>query len=88
MKNIKPLGSRILVKPDEVKKITDGGIIIPETSEEKSRIGSVLSVGKNVTKIHVGDRILYGKFAGAELKEGLLIVKEEDVFAIIEDDVC
>lgn len=94
---IKPLADRILVKPLDAEEVTKGGIVLPDTAKEKPQEGTVLAVGKGkVTedgKIHslevkTGDRILYGKYSGTEVatKEGdeLLIMREDDVFAIIK----
>jgi len=88
--NIKPLSDRVLVQPAAAETQTASGIFIPDTAKEKPQKGTVVAVG-NGTKdydmtVKVGDTVLYGKYAGTELKfEGTdyLIMKEEDILAII-----
>lgn len=94
---ITPLGDRILVKPLEAEEKTKGGIILPDTAKEKPQEGKVVAVGKGKVLEHgkiqplevkPGDKILYGKYSGTEIKledEERLIIKEEDVLAIIND---
>jgi len=93
---IKPLGDRVLVKPLEPKEVKKGGIIIPDTAKEKPQEGKVIEVGKGkmledgkVVPVEVkkGDKILYSKYGGTEIKlegEEYLILKEEDILAIIK----
>lgn len=94
---IKPLGKRILVKREEAVK-TKGGLFLPESAKEKPRQGEVVAVGPGQTKedgsiasleVKVGDRILFGSYAGTEVKESCaegeyLIMSEDDVLAVIE----
>jgi chaperonin GroES len=88
--NIKPLADRVLVEPAAAETTTISGIIIPDTAQEKPQKGIVVAVG-NGTKDHdmtvkVGDNVLYGKYAGTELKlEGkdYLMMRESDLLAII-----
>ncbi|MCM8800575.1 MAG: co-chaperone GroES [Candidatus Omnitrophica bacterium] len=94
---ILPLGDRILVKPLEAEEKTKGGIILPDTAKEKPQEGKVIAVGKGRVledgkiqplEVKVGDRILYGRYSGTEIKiegEEHLIIKEEDVLAIITE---
>lgn len=94
---ITPLGDRILVKPLEAEEKTKGGIILPDTAKEKPQEGKVVAVGKGKVledgkiqplEVKPGDKILYGKYSGTEIKledEEHLIIKEEDVLAIITD---
>ena len=95
--DIQPLADRILVKPLDAVEKTKGGILLPETAKEKPQEGKVVAVGKgkrgddgklSALEVKVGDRILYGKYSGTEVstREGdeLLIMREEDVFAIIK----
>ena len=94
--NIQPLGDRIIVQPLEAAEITKGGIVLPDTAKEKPQEGKVVAVGKGkVTdkgvqplEVKAGDRVLYGKYSGTEIstKEGqeYLIMREEDVFAIVK----
>lgn len=88
--NIKPLADRVLVEPAAAETTTISGIIIPDTAQEKPQRGIIVAVG-NGTKdqdmtVKVGDNVLYGKYAGTELKlEGndYLIMRESDLLAII-----
>ncbi len=87
---IKPLSDRVLIEPAAAETKTASGIFIPDTAKEKPQRGTVVAVG-NGTKDHdmtvkVGDSVLYGKYAGTELKldgKDYLIMKEEDIFAIV-----
>ena len=92
----RPLHDRVLVKRVESDTKTKGGIIIPDTAQEKPMEGKVISVGSGVRgedgKLHAldvkkGDRILFGKWSGTEVKvdgDELLIMKESDIMGIIE----
>jgi len=92
---IRPLNDRVLVSRVEEEKKTTGGIIIPETAKEKPQEGKVIAVGpgkldedgKRVgMDVKVGDRILFGKYSGNEIKiEGVehLIMREEDILAVL-----
>ena len=87
---IKPLADRVLLQPVEAETTTASGLIIPDSAKEKQQKGTVLAVG-NGTKdepmtVKVGDTVLYGKYAGAELiLEGneYLIMRESDILAIV-----
>ena len=87
---LKPLADRVLVEPSAAETKTNSGIIIPDTAQEKPQKGKIVAVGKG-TKEHpvsvkVGDKVLYGKYSGTDLKyEGkdYLIMKESDILAII-----
>ncbi len=88
--NIKPLSDRVLVKPDPAETKTSSGIIIPDTAKEKPQKGTIMAVGKGKKNepmiLKEGDRVLYGKYSGTELKwenEEYLIMRESDVIAII-----
>jgi len=93
---IRPLQDRVIVKRLEEEEKTKGGIIIPDSAKEKPQEGKVIAVGKGkVTEdgkvipldVKVGDRILFGKYAGTEVKiegEEHLIMREEDILGIIE----
>lgn len=88
--NIKPLADRVLVEPAAAETQTASGIFIPDTAKEKPQKGKVVAVGngkKDYTMtVKLGDTVLYGKYAGTELKfEGkdYLIMREEDILAII-----
>jgi chaperonin GroES len=91
---IQPLGDRVIVKPLEAKEIRKGGIIIPETAKEKPQEGEIIAAGKGkmeegkliAMELKVGDKVLYGKYSGTEIKlndEEFLIMREEDVLGII-----
>ena len=92
----RPLGDRVLVRRVEEEAKTKGGIIIPDSAKEKPQEGEVLSVGPGARddagKVHpldvkVGDRILFGKWSGSEVKldgEDLLIMKESDILGVLE----
>lgn len=95
--NIQPLADRILVKPLDAEEKTKGGIVLPDTAKEKPQEGEVVAVGKGkadkdgkvlALEVKVGDRVLYGKYSGTEIsgKDGheYLIMREEDVFAVIK----
>ena len=91
----RPLGDRVLVKRVEEEEKTKGGIIIPDTAKEKPQEGEVVSVGPGARDdsgkiqpldVKAGDRILFGKWSGTEVKiegEDLLIMKESDVLGVI-----
>ena len=93
--NVKPLADRVLVKPAAAEEKTKSGIIIPDTAKEKPMQGEIIAVGKGKVsedgkltplQVKVGDKVLYGKYAGTELTyEGdeFLIMRESDIFAII-----
>ena len=96
MKKFKPLQDRILVKRLEEKEIKRGGIIIPDSAKEKPQEAEVIAVGPGkVTKdgklqpmsVKVGDKILFGKYSGNEVKMGdeeYLIMREEDVLGVLQ----
>lgn len=88
--NIKPLADRVLIEPVEAETKTASGIIIPDNAKEKPQKGKIVAAGagtkKNPMTVKVGETVLYGKYAGTELKlEGkdYLIMRESDVLAII-----
>ncbi len=92
----RPLGDRVLVKRVEEEAKTKGGIIIPDTAKEKPQEGQVLSVGPGARDdsgkrveldVKAGDRILFGKWSGTEVKidgEDLIIMKESDILGIVD----
>ncbi|MCX5812905.1 MAG: co-chaperone GroES [Proteobacteria bacterium] len=94
---IRPLQDRVLIKRIEEEEKTKGGIIIPDAAKEKPQEGKVIAVGdgktlENGTKapltVKVGDKILFGKYSGTEIKvdgEEHLILREDDILAIEED---
>ena len=94
--NLKPLHDRVLVERVSQEDRTKGGIIIPDTAQEKPMEGKVIAVGGGKVKddgtkapmdVKVNDRVLFGKYAGTEIKiddEEYLIMREEDILGIIE----
>jgi chaperonin GroES len=93
--NIKPLADRVLIEPMEQQEERIGSIIIPDTAKEKPQEGKVIAVGPGrqengkvvPLQVKVGDRVLYGKYAGTEIKKDgkeYLIVRESDILAVIE----
>ncbi|AMN44084.1 co-chaperone GroES [Rhodoplanes sp. Z2-YC6860] len=95
--NFRPLHDRVLVRRIDADEKTAGGIIIPDTAKEKPSQGEVVSVGPGgrdeagkliPIDIKAGDRVLFGKWSGTEVKidgEDLLIMKESDILGIIDD---
>lgn len=93
--NIKPLGDRVVIKPIESEETTKSGIVLPGTAKEKPMQGEVLAVGsgelvdgkKVPLELKVGDKVIYSKYAGTEVKiddNEYLILRQSDVLAIIE----
>ncbi len=86
---VSPLGDRVLIKVQEGDTKTAGGIIIPQTAQEKTQTGVVVAVGtdKDVIKVKEGDEVMYDKYAGTQIKvQGAdhLIVKMADILAVLE----
>jgi chaperonin GroES len=96
-KKLKPLGDRLVVKPQEQEETTASGLVLPETAKEKPQQGTVVAIGpgrrdddgKRIEMdVAVDDTVLYAKYGGTEIKidgEKVLILKESDVLAILED---
>ncbi|HXJ93573.1 MAG TPA: co-chaperone GroES [Terriglobia bacterium] len=94
--NVRPLHDRIVIRRIEEKETVKGGIIIPDSAKEKPQEGEVIAVGhgKKTDKgevialdVKVGDRILFGKYSGTEIKlegEEFLIIREDEVLGVIE----
>ena len=94
--SFRPLGDRVLVKRVEEEAKTKGGIIIPDTAKEKPQVGEVLAVGPGARDesgkriepdVKVGDRILFGKWSGTEVKidgDDLIIMKESDILGVVD----
>ena len=95
MSSIKPLYDRVVIKRLEEEKLSAGGIVIPDSATEKPIKGEVVAVGTGkvldngqvrAPQVKVGDKVLFGKYSGTEVKlDGteLLVVKEDDLFAIL-----
>ncbi len=93
---VKPLGDRILIKPLAAEEKTVSGIVLPDTAKEKPQQGEVLAVGsgkllengeKVALEVKVGDKVIYSKYAGNEIKidgEECMILNERDILAIVE----
>ena len=85
---IKPLGKRVLIKQVEQEEVTKSGIVLPGTaSKEKPITGEVLAVGKEVEDVKAGDKVIFEKYSGTEVKDGddsFLILDIENVLAITE----
>jgi chaperonin GroES len=94
--NIRPLHDRIIVKRVEEETTTAGGIIIPDSAQEKPQEGEVIAVGKGKSTedgkilaldVKTGDRVLFGKYAGNEIKidgQEYLMMREDDVLGVVE----
>ena len=94
--NLKPLADRLVVEPIEQEEVTAGGIILPETAKEKPQQGKVIAAGPGRTDedgkripmdVNVGDKVLYAKYSGTEIKmdgKKVLILRESDILAIVE----
>ena len=92
-----PLGDRVVVKPTPREEMTKSGIVLPDTAKEKPQEGSVIAVGpgrilddgkREPMDVKVGQKVLYGKYAGTEFKledDELLIVSQKDILAIVAD---
>jgi chaperonin GroES len=93
---IQPLGDRVLVKPIEAKETKRGGLIIPDTAKEKPQEGEIIACGKGKTTedgkvlpmdVKAGDKILYGKYSGSEIKlddQEYLIMHQDDILGILK----
>lgn len=94
--NIRPLHDRVIVKRMEEERTTAGGIVIPDTAAEKPVRGEVMAAGKGKIlesgeirplDVKVGDKVLFGKYSGTEVKvngQDLLVMREEDIMGVIE----
>jgi chaperonin GroES len=94
--NIRPLHDRVVVEPLAAEQKTKGGIIIPDTAKEKPSEGKIVAVGSGyrgedgkivALDVKKGDRVLYGKWSGTEIKvdgKDLLIMKESDILGVIQ----
>jgi len=94
MSVIKPLYDRVLIEPEKVEEKTPSGIIIPDTAKEKPIVGVVIETGNgtkdNPMTVKKGDRVIYSKYSGNEIKidgKEYIIIKESDIYAILESDV-
>ena len=92
---LKPLADRVVIQSLETEEVTKGGIILPGSAKEKPQMAEVIAVGpggvvdgKDVTMyVNVGDKVIYSKYAGTEVKvdgEELIIVRQSDILAVVE----
>lgn len=93
--NIKPLGDKVVVKPAKVEEKTEGGIILPGSAQEKPHQGTVVAVGPGARDdkgnhipldVKEGDRVIYGKFGGVDLKydnEEYVVLSEKDILVVL-----
>ncbi len=93
---LRPLHDRVIVQREEEERTSPGGIVIPDTATEKPIQGKVLAVGNGkildsgevrAPDVKVGDKILFGKYSGTEVKvegDDLLVMREEDIMAVVE----
>jgi chaperonin GroES len=94
--NIRPLHDRVVVRRMEEERTSAGGIVLPDSATEKPVQGEVLAVGRGAAldsgeirplDVKVGDKVLFGKYAGTEIKIGgeeVLVMKEDDIMGVIE----
>ena len=94
--SIRPLYDRVLIKRIENEQMSAGGIIIPDTAQEKTQMGAVMATGEGKLmadgslrplKIKTGDQIIFGKYSGTEIKlgnEDFLVLKEEELLGVVE----
>jgi chaperonin GroES len=94
--NLRPLGDRVVIEPSEGEEVTTGGILLPETAKEKPQQGTIVAIGTGrrdengkvvPMDTKLGDKVLYAKYAGTEIKvngQKVLILKESDILAIVD----
>jgi len=94
--NLRPLDNRVVIERDESKETTRGGIVLPDAVKEKAARGRVLGIGpgkmsdkgeRTPLQVKLGDRVLFSKYGGSELKIGerkVLVMREDDILAIVE----
>ena len=93
--NIKPIGDKVVIKPITVEETTKSGIVLPDSAQEKPQQGEVIAVGDGIyqngvkipMELKVGDRVVYGKFGGADVKlngEEVIIMAEKDVLVVLK----
>ena len=90
---IVPLGDRVLVKTDEGEKVTDGGIVIPDSATEKPASGVVVAIGYGTyvdgelipIAVQPRARVYYSKYGGSSVGDGCVLLREDDILAVIEE---
>lgn len=91
-----PLFDRVVIKPEIQTSTTKSGIVLPSTSQERPQMGTVIAIGNGIDidannigmQVHVGDKVLFNKFAGSEIKideQTLLVLRQVDLIAIMEE---
>jgi len=86
--NLKPLADRLVARQAEAQAKTASGILLPDQAKEKVQVAEVLAVGKDVKEVAVGDKIVYSEYGPNRYKQDgaeLLIMKEEDVLAVVKE---
>lgn len=84
---LKPLSDRIIVQLASVKKVTEGGLYIPETAQKKTTEGEIYAVGEDIVGLAVGDQVIYDKFAGSPVEfngNSYLILRYDDILVKVE----
>lgn len=85
---IKPLGKRVLIKEVKQEEVTKSGIVLPGTaSKEKPITGEVLAIGNEVSEVKVGEKVIYEKYTGTEVKDGdieYLLIDMKNILAVVE----
>jgi chaperonin GroES len=93
---VKPLGDRVFIKISQAEERTEGGIFLPDTAKEKPQVGEVVNIGAGKRNddgsyqpldVKAGDRVLYSKYAGTDIKlgqENYVLVREQDILAIVD----
>lgn len=93
--NIKPIGDKVVIRPIAVEEVTKSGIVLPGSAQEKPQQGEVIAVGDGIyqngvkipMELKVGDRVVYGKFGGIDVKlngEEVIIMSEKDVLIVLQ----
>ena len=94
---LQPLGDRVVVERDELEEITSGGIVLPDSAQDKPARGTIVSVGdgkllddgtRSQLQVKVGDHVLFSSYSGEGFKiddDELLLMREEDILAVVED---
>jgi len=94
--NVRPLEDRVLIKPPDAEQVTSGGIVLPDSAKEKQQRGKVIAVGdgkllesgdRGGVSVKAGDTVLFGKYAGTEIKiagEEHQIMRESEILAVLE----
>ncbi len=99
MLHLRPLGDRVVIEPSDPKAVTTGGILLPETAKEQPQQGTIVAVGAGrrdengmliAMNVKVDDKVLFARYAGAELKvnsKKVLILKETDILAVVTGEI-